>query len=54
MLDFFANLWNDFVDFIWRIVLSLFDMLKDFFIWIIEQLMSVAVSLLEGMSTALS
>ena len=54
MLDWFANRWNDFIDFTWRIVLSLFDMLKDFFIWIMEQLMTVGITLLDGIGSLMS
>lgn len=50
MLDWFANRWNDFVDFLWRIVLSVFDMLKDLFIWILEALMDLAILLIDGIS----
>lgn len=53
MLDWLANRWNDSIDFIWRIVLSLFDMLKDFFIWIVETLMDGAILLIDGLSSLL-
>lgn len=48
MLDWLANRWNDLVDFLWQLVLSLFDMLKDFFIWIMETLLDVAIVMLDG------
>lgn len=48
ILDWFANRWNDMIDFVWRIVLSLFDMLKDLFIWIVEQLSNLGLMVLEG------
>lgn len=54
MLDWFADRWNEFIDFMWRLVLSLFDMLKDFFYWIIEQLFSVGVLLLDSVGSLLS
>lgn len=50
MLDWLANRWNDLIDFLWRIVLSIFDMLKDFFIWIMETLMDGVILLIEGIS----
>ena len=54
MLNWFAERWNDFVDFMWRLVLSLYDMLKDFFIWIIESLMDVGVAMLNGVGLLMS
>lgn len=54
MLDWFAERWNAFVDFTWKIILSLFDLLKDFFIWIMEQLMDVAILMLDGVGSLMS
>lgn len=51
MLDWFAEVWNDFVDFAYRLLLSLIDMLKDLFIWIIEQLMKVAKAAIDGIGS---
>ena len=48
ILDWFANRWNDMIDFVWRIVLSIYDMLKDFFMWIIESLMTIGIVLLDS------
>lgn len=53
MLDWLANRWNDLIDFLWRIVLSFADLLKDFFIWIIETLIDGAILLLDGLSSLL-
>ncbi len=49
MIDWLAGRWNAFIDFMWRLVLSIYDMLKDFFFWMIEQLMSVGVYILDAM-----
>ena len=54
MLDWFVETWNDFLDFMWVLVLSVFDMLKDFFIWIMEQLMVVAIGLLDLVGATMS
>ena len=54
MLEWFANRWNDFIDFMWQLVLSLFQMLKDFFIWVIEQLSNLGLMLLESVGSLLS
>lgn len=51
MLDWLANRWNEFIDFVWRIVLSIFDMLKDFFIWVMETILDAAIALLDGISS---
>jgi hypothetical protein len=53
MLDWLASRFNDFVDFIWRIVLSIFDMLKDIFFFIIESLLTVGVVILDGVGLLL-
>lgn len=54
MLDWFANRWNDFIDFMWKLLLSVFDMLKDFFIWIMESIMDIAIGLLNGVGAMMS
>ena len=54
MLDWLASRFNDFVDFMWRLVLSVFDMLKDLFYFVIESVLTVAVTLLEGVGLLLS
>lgn len=51
MLDWFANRWNDLIDFLWKLVLSVYDMLKDFFFWCIESLMDLAIVLLDGVGS---
>ena len=51
MLDWLANRWNDFIDFLWRLVLSVYDMLKDFFFWVIDSLLDVAVFMLDGVGS---
>ncbi|MDX2367539.1 MAG: DUF2523 family protein [Colwellia sp.] len=48
MLDWLASRFNDIIDFFWRLVLSIFDMLKDLFYFIIESLLSVGVVMLDG------
>lgn len=53
MLDWFANRWNDLIDFLWRLVLSLYDMLKDFFMWVIESLMDIGIYILDGVGSLL-
>jgi len=54
MLDWLANRWNDFIDFMWQLVLSVFDMLKDFFIWVMEQLMDLVILALDGLDALVS
>lgn len=48
MLDWLANRWNDGIDYLWRLVLSLYDMLKDFFMWIMDSLLSIGLIFLDG------
>jgi hypothetical protein len=49
MLDFFAETWNDFVDFTYSLLLTLFSILKDFFYWILEQIFGLVLYLLDGL-----
>ena len=49
MLDFFVDLYNSFIDFLYALLLTLFDILKDFFLWGFEQLLSVCVFALQGL-----
>jgi hypothetical protein len=54
MLDFFAQLWNDFVDFSYSLLLSLLVMLKDLFYFILEQVFDLALLVLDGMGALFS
>jgi hypothetical protein len=54
MLDWLASRFNDIIDFFWRLVLSIFDMLKDLFYFIIEALMMVGVTILNGLGSLMS
>jgi len=54
MLTWLTETWNDFVDFMYRLLLSLMDMLKDIFIWALEQLMNVGKLLLDGVGSLMS
>ena len=51
------EIWNKFVDFLWRIILLIFDFLKDFFYWCISKLFEVVIlflDLLSGLATGLN
>ena len=54
MLDWFAARWNDFVDFSYSLLLSAFVMLKDFFYWVMEQLLSFGLILLDTVGSLMS
>ena len=54
MLDWFAARWNDLVDFLYSLLLSLLDMLKDLFYWIMEQLLSFGALILSGIGSLMS
>ena len=47
MWEWLGQKWNDLVDYLYRLVLTVFDFLKDFLWWVLEQLMLVAVNLLD-------
>ena len=50
ILDWFAHRWNAFIDFMWRLILSIYDMLKDFFYWIIEELFLIGNTILDSIA----
>jgi hypothetical protein len=54
MLDWLAETYNGFIDFLYRLLLSLMDMLKDIFIWALEQIMNVGKLLLDGVGSLMS
>lgn len=51
MLDWLANAFNKFIDFLYALLLTLFDMLKDLLFWIFEQIFTVALFLLDGLGS---
>ncbi len=53
MLDWLADTWNAFVDFMWQIVLSFLGLLKDFFIWIMDSLMDLVIVALDGLAVTM-
>lgn len=50
MLDWFAERWNDFIDFSYRIIMTFFDLLKDLFFWGIDSVLGFVISIIDGMS----
>lgn len=54
MLDWFVSAYNDFVDFLYALLLTLGDMFKDLFLWFLEQLLEVGEMLLSGVGDMLS
>ncbi|NQY65699.1 MAG: DUF2523 domain-containing protein [Alteromonadaceae bacterium] len=54
MLDWFAARWNDLVDLLYSLLLSLFDILKDLFYWILEQLLSFGAIILGGVGSLMT
>lgn len=53
MLDWFSDTWNGFVDYIYRIVLTVFDFFKDFFWWVLDNLMQSIIYVLDGLQLSL-
>lgn len=51
MLDWFAETWHDFKQFLYSLVLTVFDMLKDLFLWIFEGLLDISILALQGLDT---
>lgn len=54
MLAWLASRFNDIVDFFWRLVLSVFDMLKDLFYFIMDAVLTVGVTILDGLGLLMS
>lgn len=54
MLDWFVDRWNDFIDFSYRLILTIFDVLKDVLFWLVETLLDLVLSILSGMSDLFS
>jgi len=48
-LKWLEDAWNGLVDFLYSLLLSLFDGLKDFFYWIFESLMDLILLLMSGL-----
>lgn len=51
LLDWLAETWNEFKIFLWSIVLSIFEMYKDLFIFLFEQFLNLAHLALNGMDS---
>jgi hypothetical protein len=47
MWDNFFLWWQSIVDFFYRLMITLFDFLKDFLFWVLDTLMSGAIGLLD-------
>ena len=51
MLDWLAETWNEFKEFLWSIVLSVQEMHKDLSIWMFEQLLDLSHLALTGVDS---
>ncbi|POB48706.1 DUF2523 family protein [Vibrio vulnificus] len=49
MLDWFVDRWNDFIDFTYRVVMTVFDALKDVLFWLVESLLDLVIFAIDGM-----
>ncbi|NOH73472.1 VSK receptor, partial [Vibrio pectenicida] len=45
-MDWIVELFNELVEFLYRLIISLVDMLKDLFLWAIEQIFGAVKGLL--------
>lgn len=54
MLDWFAKRWNEFLDILFSLVLSIFDMLKDLACFLFEGILSIVTTALSSIGSALS
>lgn len=49
MLDWLANKWNQFVDYLYQIFTSAVDFLRDFFFWVLDNLFGAVIYILDGL-----
>jgi hypothetical protein len=54
MWDTIKLWWQAMIDFFYRLLLTLFDFLKDFFFWILDNVISIAVGFLDLAGEALA
>ena len=52
MLDWFAQKWNEFVDYLYQIFTSAVGFLKDFLWWVLDHLFGAVVYVLDGLGSA--
>lgn len=50
----FKSVWEGFVDFLYRLLLTVFDFAKDFLWWILDSLFSAIVLVLDSVSLSLN
>ena len=50
MLEWLVQTWEDFKFFAYQIVLTIGEFFKDIFIWIFEQVLSLVILILDGLS----
>ncbi len=51
MLDWLVDRWNDFLDITYRLVLTVFDALKDLLFWLVESLFDLVIFVIDGMGS---
>ena len=49
MLDWFVDRWNDILDISYRLLLTVFDFLKDLLFWFVESLLDLVIFAIDGM-----
>lgn len=51
MLDWLANKWNEFVDYLYQIFTSAVDFCKDFLWWVLDSLFGAVLLIIDGMGS---
>jgi len=54
VIDWFSSLWLGFVDFLYKLILTFFDFLKDFLWWVIDMLIQAIILVLSGLDLSLN
>ncbi len=49
-----VELWNDFVDFIWKICISVFAFFEDFFYWLLDKVFYLGQMMIGALASGLS
>lgn len=54
MFDWLKEAWDSFVDFLWMLVLSIFDAIKDVFLWFFDSIMNLVIFIIDTLGDGLS
>lgn len=53
-MSWLKDLWNEFVNFLYRLVLTVFDAIKEVFLWLFDSMSNLVITVLDSSSSVLS